>query len=133
MHDDEIGAIVIECAIRVHRALGPGLLESAYEACLAHELQKSGLVTRRQLALPLEYDGLIIEVGYRVDLLVNERVVLEVKAIDRFADVHKAQLLSYLRLGGFRVGYLLNFNVALMKSGILRMVNGYEKQPGAPS
>jgi GxxExxY protein len=133
VHDDEIGAIVIECAIRVHRALGPGLLESAYEACLAHELQKSGLVTRRQLALPLEYDGLIIEVGYRVDLLVNERVVLEVKAIDRFADVHKAQLLSYLRLGGFRVGYLLNFNVALMKSGILRMVNGYEKQPGAPS
>jgi GxxExxY protein len=123
--DNSIGGQVVDCALKVHRALGPGLLESAYEACLAYELAKSGLEVRRQLALPIVYDGIQIDAGYRLDMLAGERVVIEVKSVGRLADVHRAQLLSYLKLGGYRIGYLLNFNVALMKSGIVRMVNGY--------
>ncbi len=125
MDDNSIGGQVVDCALKVHRALGPGLLESAYEACLAYELAKSGLEVRRQLALPIVYDGIQIDAGYRLDMLAGERVVIEVKSVGRLADVHRAQLLSYLKLGGYRIGYLLNFNVALMKSGIVRMVNGY--------
>ena len=114
--------------MKVHKALGPGLLESAYETCLAHEIGKAGLEYERQLALPVVYDGQRIDPGYRIDLLVANRVVIEVKSVDKIVDVHRAQLLSYLKLGGFRVGYLLNFNVALMKSGIVRLVNGYERE-----
>ena len=125
MDDNELGEKIIGCALVVHRALGPGLLESVYEICLAHELGKAELDFSRQLALPVIYDGLAIESGYRVDLLVAGRVVVEVKSIEKIADVHRAQLLSYLKLGGFRLGYLLNFNVALMKSGIVRLLNGF--------
>ena len=125
MDDNELGEKIIGCALVVHRALGPGLLESVYEICLAHELGKAELDFSRQLALPVIYDGLAIESGYRVDLLVAGRVVVEVKSIEKIADVHRAQLLSYLKLGGFRLGYLLNFNVALMKSGIVRLPNGF--------
>jgi GxxExxY protein len=121
--EDEIGERVLGCALKVHRALGPGLLENAYEACLAHEIGKAGLKYQRQLTLPLVYDGVTIDTGYRLDLLVEGRVVIEVKAIEAILDVHKAQLLSYLRFGRFRVGYVLNFNVALMKSGISRVIN----------
>ena len=123
MEEDEIGRAVLGCALTVHRALGPGLLESVYETCLAHELTKSGLAFDRQLPLPVTYDGLVIDAGYRLDLLVLKRVVLEVKSVDKLVDVHRAQLLSYLKLGGFRLGYLLNFNVALLKQGIARIVN----------
>ena len=123
MEEDEIGRAVLGCALTVHRALGPGLLESVYETCLAHELTKSGLAFDRQLPLPVTYDGLVIDAGYRLDLLVLKRVVLEVKSVDKLVDVHRAQLLSYLKLGGFRLGYLLNFTVALLKQGIARMVN----------
>jgi GxxExxY protein len=115
---------VLGCAITVHQALGPGLLENVYEACLAHELSKAGLDFDRQLSLPVTYDGLVMDVAYRLDLLVLNRVVIEVKAIETVAAVHRAQLLSYLRLGGFRLGYLLNFNVVLMKDGIHRIANG---------
>ena len=124
MDDNALGERILGCALTVHRALGPGLLESVYETCLAHELGKAGLDYDRQLTLPVIYDGLVFDAGYRLDLLVAGRVVVEFKAIEKIADVHRAQLLSYLKLGGFRLGYLLNFNVALMKSGIVRMLNG---------
>jgi GxxExxY protein len=122
--DNAVGERILGCALTVHRALGPGLLESVYETCLAHELGKAGLDYDRQLTLPVVYDGLVFDAGYRLDLLVAGRVVVEVKAVEKIADVHRAQLLSYLKLGAFRLGYLLNFNVALMKSGIVRMLNG---------
>ena len=125
MDDNQLGERILGCALLVHRALGPGLLESVYETCLAHELGKAGLEYGRQRALPVVYDGLAIDAGFRLDLLVAGRVVVEVKSIDKIADVHRAQLLSYLKLGGFRLGYLLNFNVALMKSGIVRMLSGF--------
>lgn len=125
MDDNQVGELVLGCALKVHKALGPGLLESAYESCLAHELGKAGVEYERQLTLPVVYDGVTIDAGYRIDLLVAQRVVVEIKAIEAVADVHRAQVLSYLRLGGYRLGYLLNFNVALMKSGIVRMLNGY--------
>ena len=124
MEENQIGERILGCAVAVHMALGPGLLEGAYEGCLAHELGKAGLNFQRQLTLPLVYDEMVIETGYRLDLLVEERVVVEVKAVERLADVHRAQLLSYLKLGGHRLGYLLNFNVPMMRNGIVRMVNG---------
>ena len=124
MEENEIGERVIGCALTVHKALGPGLLERAYEACLAHELMKAGLPIKRQMAIPLTYDGIEIETAYRLDLLVADLVVLEIKALDAVAPVHPAQLLSYLRLGGYRLGYVLNFNVALMRDGIRRLANG---------
>jgi GxxExxY protein len=122
--ENEIGQRVLGCALRVHKALGPGLLESAYETCLAHELGKANMSFARQLVLPVTYDGLVIDAGYRLDLLVEQKVVIEVKAVEKLVDVHRAQLLSYLKLGGFRLGYLLNFNVSLMKDGIIRIANG---------
>jgi GxxExxY protein len=124
LSENDIGQRVLGCALAVHRVLGPGLLESAYEACLAHELSKAGLVFDRQLTLPVTYDGMVVDVGYRLDLLVERLVVVEIKATDAIATVHRAQLLSYLKLGGFRLWYLLNFNVTLMKDGIVRIANG---------
>jgi GxxExxY protein len=124
MHENDIGARVLGCALKVHKTLGPGLLENAYESCLAHELGKAGLDFKRQLTLPLIYDGMTIDTGYRLDLLVADLVVVEVKAIEALAPIHEAQLLSYLKLGRWRLGYLLNFNVKLMRDGVRRMVNG---------
>jgi GxxExxY protein len=121
MDENAIGEAILGCALKVHR--GPGLLENAYETCLAIELQKAGLAFTRQPAMPVFYDGEKVELGYRLDLLIEDRVVVEVKAVDKIADIHRAQLLSYLKLGGFRLGYLLNFNVGLMKDGIVRMVH----------
>jgi GxxExxY protein len=112
------------CALNVHRALGPGLLENAYEACLAHELTKHGLAFKRQLGLPVLYDGVRVELGYRLDLLIEELVVVEIKAVERLTEVHRAQVISYLKLGGYRLGYVLNFNVASLKNGIWRVANG---------
>ena len=110
--------------MKVHGAVGPGLLESAYETCLLYELEKLGLPVQRQVLIPLRYEHLTIDNGYRVDLLVGERVVVELKALEAILSVHRAQVLSYLRLGGFKLGYLLNFNVARMRDGIVRLVNG---------
>jgi GxxExxY protein len=120
---NQITEEVIGGAIAVHRALGPGLLESAYEACLAHELAERGLAIERQKALPVIYRGVQVDCGYRIDLLVERDVVVELKAVDRLEPIHEAQLLSYLKLSGCRVGLLISFNVKMLKNGIRRMVN----------
>ncbi len=123
---NEITKQVIGSAIAVHRALGPGLLESAYEACLSYELIEGGLTVERQKTLPVIYRGTKIDCGYRIDLLVEEEVIVELKAIDRLMPIHSAQLVSYLRLSGCKVGLLINFNVTVLKNGIVRLVNGID-------
>lgn len=132
MELNDITKAIIGCAIRVHSRLGPGVLESSYEACLAYELEKGGLRVSRQVGLPLIYDGLQLEVGYRLDLLVEDQVVVEVKAQEGILPVHKAQLLSHLRLSGRHVGLLINFHEMFLKDGIVRKVNNY-KEPSASS
>jgi GxxExxY protein len=122
--ENKIGTAIIASAMTVHSALGPGLLEHTYELCLAYELSKRALCARKQVSLPLHYGDLLIEDAYRMDLLVDCLVVVEVKAIETILPVHRGQLLSYLRLGGYRLGYLLNFNVAHMRDGIIRRANG---------
>ncbi len=122
---DRITESIIGDAIEVHRALGPGLLESAYEACLAFELVEHGLRIERQKALPVVYRDVKLDCGYRLDILVEDAVVVEIKAVDQIAPIHKAQLLSYLRLSKCPVGLLINFNVKVLKSGIIRMVNNF--------
>lgn len=123
MHVNEVSGIIVDSAIRVHSALGPGLLESAYETCLTHELQKRGLKVESQVSLPVVYDGVRLECGYKLDLLVEDMVIVELKAVETILPVHKAQLLSYLRLSGKQVGLLINFCVPLLKNGIYRIVN----------
>lgn len=110
--------------MKVHSALGPGLLESAYEGCLKHELTKRGLKVLSQVTLPVIYDGVEIDVGYRIDLLVEDAVIVELKAVERLMPLSQAQLLSYLKLSGRKVGLLINFNVEHLKNGIKRIVNG---------
>lgn len=124
MTENEIGDAIIASAMKVHSALGPGLLENAYELCLVHELTRAGISVRKQVPVSIQYDDLRIENGYRIDLLAGDRVVVELKVLEAILPVHRGQLLSYLRLGGFKLGYLLNFNVARMRDGITRMVNG---------
>jgi len=114
---------IIGAAIDVHRALGPGLLESAYEACLAYELIQREMKVEQQKPLPLIYRDVQLDCGYRIDLLVDDAVILETKSVDSLAPIHQAQLLSYLKLSGCEVGLLINFNVKLLKQGIVRMVN----------
>ncbi|MDX6499613.1 MAG: hypothetical protein QOG23_2873 [Blastocatellia bacterium] len=123
MTENEISHLVVGCAMRVHSALGPGLLESAYEACLQFELIKSGLKVEAQKALPLVYESVKLECGYRVDLLVENKLIIEVKSVEALADIHFAQVLTYLRLSDLRLALLLNFNVVHMKDGIRRIVN----------
>jgi GxxExxY protein len=118
-----ISGHVVDAAIKVRNALGPGLLESTYEACLMYELNKRGLVTRNQVPLPVHYEEVTIKVGYRIDLLVSETVIVELKSVDEIVPIHKAQLLSYLKLSGKKVGLLIIFNVELLKHGITRMAN----------
>ena len=115
---------IIGAAIRVHRVLGPGLLESAYEACLAYELRKTGLVVEQQKPVPLVYEEVKLECGYRMDLLVEHSVVVEVKSVDALAPIHEAQTLSYLKLSGCKLALLINFNVTVLKDGIRRFING---------
>jgi GxxExxY protein len=124
---NEITEAVIGAAIEVHRALGPGLLESAYTQCLCYELTLRKLPFDSELPLPVVYKGLKLDCGYRVDLVVAGAVVVEVKAVDRFAPVHEAQLLTYLRLGGWKAGLLINFNVSLLRDGIMRRVLGLDE------
>jgi len=121
--ENELSHVVIGCAINVHSALGPGLLESAYEACLRYELIKSGLRVEAQKPLPLVYHTVKLECGYRVDLLVEQKLIIEVKAMEPLAEIHFAQVLTYLRLSDLRLALLLNFNVVHMKDGIRRIVN----------
>lgn len=117
---------LIGAAIEVHRELGPGLLESAYEECLCHELALRGLEFQRQVPLPVQYKGLKLDCGYRLDLLISGAVVLEIKAVDKLTAVHDAQLLTYLKIGGFTRGLLMNFNVPVMKEGIKRIVLNFD-------
>ena len=124
MTEEEIGHNIIGAAIRVHSIVGPGLLESAYETCLIYELEKQRIRARRQVMVPIRYEELTIDNGYRIDLLVADRVVVELKAVEAILPVDRGQLLGYLKLGGFKLGYLLNFHVAHMRDGIVRMVNG---------
>jgi len=124
MNENHIGDAIIAAAMKVHSAVGPGLLESAYETCLTYELEKQRVPVRRQVLVPIRYEDLTIDNGYRIDLLVGDQVVVELKAIEAILPVHRGQLLSYLKLGGFKLGYLLNFHVAHMRDGIVRMANG---------
>lgn len=130
----ELTEKLIGAAIEVHRAIGPGLLESAYEECLAHELQLRSLNFERQVPLPVAYKGVTLNCGYRLDFLVEKAIVLELKAIDALQPIHEAQLLTYLKLGRWSVGLLINFNVPVLKTGIKRLVNQYEETsaPSAP-
>jgi len=123
MELNEISGTVVNAAMKVHTTLGPGLLENAYEACLLHELKKCGVNTRSQMTLPVQYDGEVIDIGYRLDLLVEDQVIVELKAVERTLPIHEAQLLSYLKLSDKRLGLLINFNVLHLKDGIRRMVN----------
>ena len=122
MDREEIAAKIVNAAIKVHMALGPGLLESVYEICLAHELTKRGYKVRRQLEVPITYDGIRFDAGFRLDLLVNELVIVEVKAVEGEHPVHEAQLLSHMKLLGKRLGFLINFNVPRIKDGIQRII-----------
>lgn len=115
---------IINSAITVHKELGPGLLESAYEACLTHELLSNGLTVERQKELPIQYRDLRIDCGYRLDLLVENQVIVELKSVNELESIHEAQVLSYLKLSGYKVGLLINFNVKFLKDGIRRFVNG---------
>ena len=114
---------IIGCAIKVHRVLGPGLLESAYEVCLVHELRKAGLKAERQVALPVIYEGLRLDADYFIDILVEDTVVLELKSVEHLLPIHEAQLLTYLKLANKKLGLLINFNVTLLKNGIKRRIN----------
>lgn len=124
--DQELTHAIIGAAIEVHRVLGPGLLESAYEECLAHELTLRGVPFERQKPLPVVYKGMKLECGYRVDLLVDGRVVVELKAVEALAPIHDAILLTYLRLSGCKIGLLINFHCAVLKDGIRRRVLNYD-------
>ena len=127
MTENEIGKIVIDSAIVVHRALGPGLLESVYEIVFAHELKKRGLSVERQVPIPIKYDGLQFDEGFRADIIVERKVILELKSVTDITLAHKKQIQTYLRLTDCKLGFLLNFGAALMKNGIVRTVNNLEE------
>jgi GxxExxY protein len=122
--EEEISKIVFECALRVHKVLGPGLLESAYEECLFYELKKTNLKVEKQKPLPLIYEEVNLEVGYRIDIIIEDKFIVEVKSVEALNDVHLAQLLTYLKLSDCKLGLLINFNVKLLKNGVRRVING---------
>jgi GxxExxY protein len=124
MKENGIGTIIVDCALELHRNLGPGLLETVYEVTLARALERRGLVVQRQVAVPIEYQGETFSEGFRADLIVGGLVIVELKSIERVTPAHKKQLLTYLRLTGLKLGYLLNFGEALMRDGITRTING---------
>jgi len=124
MTENEISKVVLNCAFKVHSQLGPGLLESAYQECLYYEINKSGLFVQKEVSLPLTYEEVQLEIGYRIDLLVEKKFIVEIKSVESLTDVHLAQVLTYLKLSEIKLGFLLNFNVARLKSGIKRIING---------
>jgi|SRR5579871_1182654 len=124
MTENEIAKTVFELGLKVHRALGPGLLESAYEECLYYELLKAGIKTEKQKPLPLIYETIKLDAGYRVDFLIENKLIIEIKAIEALADIHLAQVLTYLKLSGCKLGLLINFNTLLFKDGVKRIING---------
>ena len=123
MHENLISEAIIGCAIEVHKNLGPGLLESAYQECLAYELSLQGFLVNKEVPRPIVYKEVKLDHGYRIDLLVNNQVVIEIKSVEAITDVHEAQLLTYLKLGNYKLGLILNFHTAVLKNGIRRMVN----------
>jgi len=125
MTENELAKMVFEAGMKVHHTLGAGLLESAYEECLFYELQKSGLLIEKQKALPLVYEDVKLEAGYRVDLLVERKLVVEIKSVEALNDLHQAQILTYLKLSKCKLGLLINFNTVLFKNGVKRIINGY--------
>jgi GxxExxY protein len=133
MTENDIAKEIVDAAFRIHTALGPGLLESVYEALLAHELGLRNLRTSQQQPIPVVYDNVRISTGFRADLMVEDKVIVEVKSVELIAAVHKKQLLTYLRLADKRLGLLINFNVAFIKDGITRIVNGLKEEDLTPS
>lgn len=123
MNENEISKVIFDCALKIHKNLGPGLLESAYEECLFYELKKYGLNVEKQKALPLVYEEVRLEIGYRIDIIVENKVIVEVKSVEALNDVHLAQILTYLKLSDCKLGMLINFNVTFIKNGIRRVVN----------
>jgi len=124
MNENEIGKIVVDVAVRIHKDLGPGLLETVYETILANELEKRNLSVERQVSIPIEYGGIKFKEGFRADVVLEKKIIIELKSVEVVNKAHKKQVLTYLRLTGFKLGYLLNFGEALMKNGISRIVNG---------
>jgi len=124
MTENEIGKIIVECAIQIHKELGPGLFENVYEAILAHELAQLGLQVERQIPIAIAYHGITFDEGFRADLIVEGKVIVELKSVEAVSKAHKKQVLTYLKLTGMKLGYLLNFGEALMKDGISRILNG---------
>jgi GxxExxY protein len=122
METNQITEKIIGCALEVHKNLGPGLLESAYEECLYYELNNLGLEVKRQLALPLVYKDVKLDAGYRIDLLVENKVIIELKSVEAIAEIHKAQLMTYMKLANIKIGLLMNFNVSRLKDGIVRWI-----------
>ena len=124
MHENEIGTVIVDCAVHLHQDLGPGLLETVYEVTLARKLEKRGLSVQRQVPIAIEYEGQRFDEGFRADLIVEEKVIIELKSAEKVHPVYKKQLLTYLRLTEMKLGYLLNFGEALMKDGITRTIHG---------
>ena len=122
--EDEISKIVFESALRVHKSLGPGLLESAYEECLFYELKKTNLKIEKQKPLPLIYEEVKLDIGYRIDIIIENKFIVEIKSVEALNEVHLAQLLTYLKLSDCKLGLLINFNVKLLKDGVRRVING---------
>ncbi len=126
LKEDEISKFVLDASIKVHKVLGPGLLESAYEACLFYELKKQGLDVKRQVNIPLQYEDVFIDCAYIADIIINDKVIIEIKAVKKLDDIHTAQLLSYLRISKLKLGLLINFNETTLIKGYKRVVNGLE-------
>ena len=127
-HHEEIGRIIVNAAFQVHKTLGPGLLESVYEYCLKEELQSAGLIVEAQRPIPVVYKSTQLEIGFRADLIVDNKVLIELKAVDAIAPIHLAQIITYLKLSHLTLGYLINFNEGYMKKGIRRIVNNYSAE-----
>lgn len=124
MTENDISKIVFESALKIHQVLGPGLLESAYEECLFYELKKYNLKIEKQKQLPLVYEGVKLDAGYRIDIIIEDKFIVEIKSVETLNDVHLAQLLTYLKLSNCKLGLLINFNVSLLKNGVKRVING---------
>lgn len=129
MNENDIGREVVDAAVKVHRELGPGLLETVYEVVLSHEIKRRGYDVKRQVPMPITYDGVKFDEGFRADIIVDGKVILELKSVEKTSAAHKKQIQTYLRLSGLKLGFLLNFGAALMKDGINRAVNGLEESP----
>ena len=123
MHENEISRKILDCSIKIHRTLGPGLFESVYEAVLCYELQKANLSFEKQVGIQVKYEGVKMDIGFRADIIVENKVIIELKSVEAIAPVHKKQLLTYLKLSGIKLGLLINFNEVLLKDGLTRIVN----------